>query len=90
MVESSNYKRWSDVFSQAFTTLRDLAERQKSSEGLTLLGDYALTNETEFFAVCSERFFETPKALKKHFPDVYEELKRFYRLDTEASFSPDL
>lgn len=60
----------------------------KSSEGLTLLGDYALTNEAEFFAVCSERFFETPKALKKHFPEVYEEFKRFYRLDTEELFSP--
>ena len=90
LLKSSNYKRWSDVFSKAFTTLRDLEEKDIPSERLVLLGNYALTNEAEFFAVCSERFFETPKALKKHFPDVYEELKRFYRLDTEASFSPDL
>ncbi len=86
-LENSNYKRWSEVFSKAFTTLRDHTEMHKSAEGLTLLGDYALTNEAEFFAVCSERFFETPKALKKHFPDVYEELKRFYRLDTRELFS---
>ena len=26
------------------------------------------------------------KVFKKHFPDVYEELKRFYKLDTEALF----
>ncbi len=88
LLENSNYKRWSEVFSKAFTTLRDLTEMHKSSEGLTFLGDYALTNEAEFFSVCSERFFETPKALKKHFPDIYEELKLFYRLDTEALFSP--
>ena len=83
LLEGSNYQRWSEVFSKAFIALRDLAEAQKSSEGLTLLGDYALKNEAEFFAVCSERFFETPRALKKHFPDIYEELKRFYKLDTE-------
>ena len=82
LLEGSNYQRWSEVFSKAFTTLRDTVDTENTSEGLELLGDYALTNEAEFFAVCSERFFETPKSLKKHFPDVYEELKRFYRLDT--------
>jgi len=87
LLENSNYQRWSEVFSKAFTTLRDLAYTAQTSEGLKLLGDYALTNEAEFFAVCSERFFETPKALKKHFPNVYEELKGFYRLDGEALFS---
>ncbi len=90
LLESSNYERWSDVFSKAFSTLKDLEEKDIHSERLVFLGNYALTNEAEFFAVCSERFFETPKALKKHFPDVYEELKRFYRLDTEALFSPEL
>jgi len=88
LLEYSNYQKWSEVFSKAFTTLYDLLEMQQDSEGLSLLGDYALTNEAEFFAVCSERFFETPKVLKKHFPDVYEELKHFYRLDTKALFSP--
>jgi len=85
LLEGSNYQRWSEVFSKAFTTLRDTVHAENASEGLELLGNYALTNEAEFFAVCSERFFETPKALKKHFPNVYEELKRFYRLETKAS-----
>ena len=88
LLKGSNYKRWSEVFSKAFTTLIDLSDTEHTSEGLVLLGNYALTNEAEFFAVCSERFFETAKALKKHFPDVYEELKRFYRLDTEKLLSP--
>lgn len=86
LLENSNYKKWSDVFSKAFTTLRNVEELQGHSEGLVLLGNYALTNEAEFFAVCSERFFETPKRFKKYFPDVYEELKRFYRIDTEALY----
>ena len=86
LLEHSNYKKWSEVFSKSFDILHEDAQTQKDSEGLRLLGDYALTNEAEFFAVCSERFFETPKAFKKHFPNVYEELKRFYKLDTEALF----
>ena len=88
LLESSNYKRWSEVFSKAFDTLHQDALVHKDSEGLRLLGNYALTNEAEFFAVCSERFFETPKVFKKHFSDVYEELKRFYKLDAEALLSP--
>jgi len=87
LLETSNYQKWSEVFSQAFTTLRNLDEKQKHSERLRLLGDYALTNEAEFFAVCSERFFQIPKTFKKHFPDVYEELERFYRLDAEKLYT---
>jgi len=81
----SNYQKWSEVFSKAFDTLHEDAQMQKDSEGLKLLGDYALTDEAEFFAVCSERFFETPKELNRYFPNVYKELKQFYRLNTEES-----
>jgi len=87
LLETSNYQMWSEVFSKAFNTLKKLEKRQKHSERLRLLGDYALTNEAEFFAVCSERFFQIPIAFKKHFPDVYEELKRFYRLDAEKLYT---
>ena len=86
MLEGSNYRRWSEVFSKAFDTLRDKRDKGKSSKRVALLGTYALKNEAEFFAVCSERFFETPKAFKAYFPDIYQELKLFYRLDTEALF----
>ena len=87
LLEYSNYQRWSDVFSKAFTTLKDLEDADKTSEGLEFLGNYALTNEAEFFAVCSERFFEAPNTLKTYFPHLYEELKRFYRLDSKKLFS---
>ena len=86
MLEGSNYRRWSEVFSNAFDTLREQTGEEKSSERILLLGTYALTNEAEFFAVCSERFFETPKAFKAYFPKLYQELKNFYKLDTEALF----
>lgn len=82
VLEDSNYRRWSEIFSRAYDSLRE----RKNLDGLALLGTYALKNEAEFFAVCSERFFEAPKTFKAYFPDVYEELKRFYRLDTAILF----
>jgi Mlc titration factor MtfA (ptsG expression regulator) len=81
-LESSSYRTWSSVFSNAF----DALQKQKSSDKVTFLGTYALKNEAEFFAVCSERFFQAPKTLKNYFPDLYEALKDFYRLDTAVLF----
>ena len=83
ILEGSRYKIWSKVFSQAFDTLKAQSNRGLSSEGYVLLGEYALKNEAEFFAVCSERFFQTPQALQTNFPELYQELKLFYRIDTK-------
>ena len=86
ILEGSRYQIWSEVFSKAFDTLKEETNRGLSSEGFILLGEYALKNEAEFFAVCSERFFQTPQALKTSFPNIYQELKHFYRLDTHMLF----
>ncbi len=86
VLESSSYRRWSEVFSKAFDTLYNKSHAKESSKKVAFLGTYALKNEAEFFAVCSERFFETPQALKAYFPDLYQELKLFYRLDTQQLF----
>ena len=82
VLEGSSYRTWSSVFSYAFNTLQN----EKSSNKAAFLGTYALKNEAEFFAVCSERFFQAPKTLKSYFPDLYKELKGFYRLDTAMLF----
>ena len=86
VLEGSRYKTWSKVFSTAFDTLKDQSDHGEISERSILLGSYALTNEAEFFAVCSERFFGTPQAFKVYFPNIYQELKLFYRLDTQELF----
>lgn len=86
VLEDSNYSRWSKIFSNAYDTLREQRDKGKNSDRVALLGTYALKNEAEFFAVCSERFFESPKAFKAYFPNIYQELKRFYRLDTAVLF----
>ena len=41
--------------------------------------DYALTSPAEFFAVCSETFFERPEVMKHEMPQVYRLLCQFYR-----------
>ena len=86
VLEDSNYKVWSKVFSSEFDTLKDQFNKGETSPRTALLGTYALKNEAEFFAVCSERFFETPQAFKIYFPHIYQELKRFYKLDTQQLF----
>ena len=81
VLEGSHYQRWSEVFSSVFDGLKDMANTGKSSEESSFLGSYALTNEAEFFAVCSERFFQTPKAFQEAFPEIFKELSIFYRLN---------
>lgn len=87
ILENSSYKRWSTVCSKTFDTLRNQLEEGKHSMQLEYLGTYALTNEAEFFAVSSERFFEAPADFKKYFPDIYQEFKHFYKLDTKVLFN---
>ena len=86
VLEGSRYKIWSEIFSKAFDTLKAQFNNGEVSERSVLLGSYALTNEAEFFAVCSERFFGTPQAFKAYFPNIYQELKLFYKLDTQQLF----
>jgi Mlc titration factor MtfA (ptsG expression regulator) len=66
---------WHNIFSAAWNRLQnDLQE-----DRLLPLDDYALTNPAEFFAVCSETFFEAPNNMQEHMPEVYRLLCQFYR-----------
>ena len=47
----------------------------------TVIDDYALEDEGEFFAVATEAFFEQPGALRAEDADLYGLLERFYGLD---------
>lgn len=62
----------------------DLARRAETGASLPVDG-YALEDPAEFFAVLSETFFETPRALSAAWPDVYRQLADFYRQDPLAS-----
>jgi Mlc titration factor MtfA (ptsG expression regulator) len=80
-LEHSKYHEWTRVLFKDFKKLNEVALKDREWGKYKLLGSYAATNEAEFFAVVTERFFESPHALKRHFPELYAELKDFYRID---------
>jgi len=49
---------------------------------------YATESPAEFFAVCSEAFFELPHLLLAEYPAVYAQLRAFYRQDPAARLVP--
>ncbi len=51
------------------------------------LDPYAATNQAEFFAVATEAFFEDPRGMVDHLPQLYDVLRRYYRQDP-AAWSP--
>lgn len=86
-METSRYREWTRVMYDEYKKLSEKSLKGRYLGKYKLLGNYAATNEAEFFAVVTERFFEAPQSLKKHFPDIYKELKQFYRIDPASLFS---
>ncbi len=74
------YVAWARIMSVEFEALRDAHD----AETPTLLDGYGATNPAEFFAVCTEAFFERPRALRSTHPALYAELRRFFRQDPAA------
>ncbi|WP_457606695.1 M90 family metallopeptidase [Nitratifractor sp.] len=85
-LEASRYGEWSRVLWRRFKELQKRSWKNRDWGKYSLIGSYAASNEAEFFAVLSELYFQDPMSLKKHFPDLYEELRAFYRLDTAELF----
>lgn len=71
------YQTWGQVLSDDFQELVDRAERGRKS----VMNHYGATNLSEFFAVATESFFEKPRQMHKKHPELYQELKTYYRLD---------
>ena len=68
---------WSAVLQAEFERHQDAASRAED----TTLDPYAATNRAEFFAVATETFFEAGAHLRERLPDLYEQLRLFYRQD---------
>jgi Mlc titration factor MtfA (ptsG expression regulator) len=75
--DSSRFTAWARVFQKNFEKLR----QDVSQDRETFLDDYGATDPMEFFAVATEYFFELPRELRQHHPDLYRELKFFYQQD---------
>lgn len=71
------YRCWSAVMQAEFDALRQRLE--VGEEGL--IGAYAATDPAEFFAVCSELFFERAADLAGQHPLLFNELRTYYRVN---------
>lgn len=80
-IDSDAFDDWIHVMGKHF-------ERLKSDSRNSPLRDYGATNEAEFFAVATEAFFEKPRQLKRQSPDLYRELKRYFRVDPARQARP--
>jgi Mlc titration factor MtfA (ptsG expression regulator) len=76
-----NRAAWAAAFKDAYEGFCDAIERGKD----TWLDPYAAEHPSEFFAVISEAFFEDPAETKRRYPDVYAQLKLFYRQDPQQA-----
>jgi Mlc titration factor MtfA (ptsG expression regulator) len=71
---------WTAAFEPAF---HDFCRRVDEMDDLDAseIDPYAAESPAEFFAVFSEYFFEWPALVSRHYPAVYEQMRRFYRQD---------
>ncbi len=65
---------WAEVMQGAFDDLT-----AQTRKGQPPIDAYGATNPAEFFAVCSEIYFECPQRLRSVYPQVHEQLSQFYR-----------
>jgi Mlc titration factor MtfA (ptsG expression regulator) len=70
-------REWHRVFTEAYEGFCDAVDRGKD----TWLDPYAAEHPSEFFAVVSEAFFTDAAETRRRYPDVYEQLRLFYRQD---------
>ena len=71
---------WREAFRLAYEGFCDAVDRSRE----TWLDPYAAEAPGEFFAVVSEAFFEAPNETRRRYPEVYEQLRQFYRQDPAA------
>ena len=72
---------WVAVFDAAYDDLCEQLQR-----GLDpWLDPYAAEDPAEFFAVCAEMFFDVPQRFRSEYPDVYDQLKQYFKQDPAAA-----
>lgn len=74
-------KAWITAFQRAYDDLRARLDRGERP----WLDPYAAEDPAEFFAVCSEMFFDVPERLRGEYADVYAQLAGFYRQSPAAA-----
>jgi Mlc titration factor MtfA (ptsG expression regulator) len=73
----SGLATWHDVFDREYHALCDAVDSGEE----TLIDPYGAEDPAEFFAVATEAFFELPRELAHHHPNLYATFRDFYALD---------
>ncbi|NOQ31895.1 MAG: hypothetical protein GQ570_12300 [Helicobacteraceae bacterium] len=81
LLENAKYHSFAAVMFRRFELLNSTYQQGRYIGKYKLIGEYASLNEAEFFAVVSELYFERAKHLQNKFPDIYNALNSFYKLD---------
>ncbi len=76
-----NETNWRTALSAEFQHAGKIVEQGHA----VLIDDYGLTSLSEFFAVASELYFQTPENLAEYHPGVFELLLDFYQVDLRAT-----
>ena len=71
------YTAWSSVMQAEYDALHQRLGRGEDG----LIEPYAATDPAEFFAVCSELFFERPNDLAAQHAELFAELRSYYRIN---------
>jgi len=80
--------RWAEDLGAAYADLCRRADAARTSAEEPLIDPYGSESPAEFFAVCSETFFELPHLLRDEYRRVYGQLSAFYRQDPAARLRP--
>ena len=72
---------WVAAFDAAYDDLCEQLDRGEEP----WLDPYAAEDPAEFFAVCAELFFDVPQDLRTEYPDVYAQLKKYFKQDPAAA-----
>ncbi|NOX97719.1 MAG: zinc-dependent peptidase [Nitrospirae bacterium] len=75
--QRSSYVAWARILSREYGELLQKVETQHQD----VIDSYGATNPAEFFAVITETFFKNPEKLNRKHPELYEELKLYYKMD---------
>ncbi len=75
--QRSRYVTWARTLSSEYEQLQKRVKRGRK----TVMDDYGATDPAEFFAVATETFFEKSRQMKKKHPELYSELRTYYKLD---------
>lgn len=81
--DDASFLAWARALGRDYERFRRAVQYRRPE----VLDEYGATDPAEFFAVATECFFETPDELRRVYPRLYQELKKFYQQDP-ASLGP--